>query len=1050
VTSIHAWLAGLGLEHYAEAFARNDIDFAVLADLTDADLEKLGVSMGNRKRLLKAIQALAQSGDGFLAPSPAPTDFPTGAERRQLTVMFCDLVGSVALSQRLDPEELRGLIQAYRAACAGVIQRYEGYIARYVGDGILTYFGWPKAHEDDAERSVRAALEIVSAVKSVPASPPLSVHIGIATGPVVVGEQAGESPEAKLAVGTTPNLAARLQGLAESDQVVIGATTRKLLGSQFDFVDLGLRHLKGLEEPVQVWQAKSAVQVEDRFTAARTAEYLTPLVGRREEIALLMRRWEQAKDAEGQVVLLSGDAGIGKSRVVHELVELARQSHNIVIASLQCSPFHRNSSYYPLLSYIGRSAGFDAADTSDTKLAKLRAWLATEHVSDQNSLTDTVAFVANALGIVHGECLPASSLSAPMRKEKTLDTLAKCVVEEASGQTTLLVVEDAQWADPSTLDTLDMIVGRARNAPLLVLVTFRPDFVHRWSSYPYVTLLPLGPLTRREALTMAQLCTASRGASPDLLAEMVAKTDGVPLFIEEVSHGLNESQSNNSDARASEPLAQLPIPTTVRDALTARLDRLTAATKETAQIAAVIGREFERDLVAAVSSLSEVELDEALTQMVASGLVHRSGGGTQSSYAFNHGLVQELAYETLLKSRRQELHRSIATQIEQRFPHVSNSQPEILAHHYFHAGELMRSAELWLRAAVQAKTRLTLTEATQHALSGLKAITALGQGKAQASDLKVELLTLLGDLESLLSRLDDANRYYRDAAGMIADEQRRILVENRLHHPKSVTRGGARIAYFEHGTGDDTILFVNPIAYALGTFQPIVERLCHEFKLVTVHCRGAGASDPLERPYRTNDHMEDLATVIRDIGKPVIGVGISRGGNILTRLAVRSPELIKKLVLVGCPLCDFMDTTNPFPLDEAYCGKRNEFYEAKNLEALVRLHMELVFSEPVTNQMREQSIRTILALPNETVMSFFDLDRELDIRAELSKIMAPTLVAHGTEDRVVPLGNGLLAHRQIPGARFYEFTGKGHLPMFSAMDEFCELLRDFARSGTRL
>ena len=1053
MNSFEQWLAEIGLENYVATFIENEIDFSVAGTLTEADLRELGLSLGARKKFLLAAAALAKPATANqdlgrvqpAEPSPEPISgqSPSGGERRQLTVMFCDLVGSTALSEKLDPEELRALLHDYRTRCGEVISRYEGFVARYVGDGILTYFGWPTAHEDDAERSIRAALEVVSAMTQASSIEKLAVRIGIATGPVVVGEQAGVGDQSKLAIGSTPNLAARLQSLAAVDQIVIASSTKRLLGHLFEFRDLGAHALKGIKEPIQAWQVTSVAQTEDRFSAARNAEYLTPLVGRKEEIALLMRRWEQAKDAEAQVVLISGEAGLGKSRVVHAVAELIKGAGAVAQVSLQCSPFHANSSYHPLIAYIERNAGLALGDSDDEKLNKLWAWLNKRVAASDADAKETVADLAAIFGFPGGDRFPMLPLGAARQKEKTLETLATCIIAEASNLPVMLILEDAQWADPSTLEALDAIVEQGRNSRLLVIVTFRSGFVNRWTNYPYVTLLPLGPLTHREAFAMAEQCTAESAIPPELLNEVVEKTDGVPLFIEEVSRGLVEVHHGHVADDTSKPYARLPIPATVQDALAARLDRLDIVSREIAQFAAVIGRDFKHDLIAAVCGLPAPELEQALTRLIESGFIHRTGIGAQRSYTFRHGLVQDLAYETLLKSRRHEMHRTIANQIESLFPHIANTQPEYVAHHYFQAGQFHHAAELWLRAANQAKARLALAEAASHARFGLDAINRSDATIGPASDLKRTLLTLLGDLESLLSRVDDANRYYRDAAKLATAPEQRHWIKNKLHHAKAVIRDNARIVYYEHGEGDETLLFVNPIAYALGTFQPIVERLCQDFRIVTVHCRGAGASDPLLRPYRVSQHVEDLQSVIRALGKPVVGVGISRGGNILATLSTKYPELIKKLVLVGLPLCDLMASNNPHPPADSYRRKRQELYDAQDLAALVRLHSELIFSEPVTKQMSEQSMRTVLALPSETVWSFFDIDSELDIRPILDRIAVPTLVAHGTDDQVAPIAHGLSASKQILNAQFYEFAGKGHLPMFTAVDEFCDLLRRF-------
>jgi class 3 adenylate cyclase/pimeloyl-ACP methyl ester carboxylesterase len=1052
MNDVRNWLESLGLTQYIDAFESNDVDLDVLPSLNEGDLEKLGVSLGHRKKMLKVLVEL-EGGASDAAPSvgrvpPAsqapenpPTKSEAAGERRQLTVMFCDLVGSTALSEKLDPEELRSLLHNYRTVCGEVIARYEGFVARYVGDGILTYFGWPKAHEDDAERSIHAALEIVESVKTINPAGSMRVRIGIATGAVVVGEQAGQGDQSKLAIGSTPNLAARLQGMAQVDEIIIAASTRRLVGSAFVLTDLGDHELKGLSEPVHAWLAHGLADSLGRFHATREVDHLTPLVGRQEELALLLRRWEQATDAERQVVLISGEAGIGKSRLVYAFIErLGNKDQALDHVQLQCSSFHSNSSYFPFIQLLARRARFSPGDSPRDKLDKLRAVV---EAADSANAIEAVSLLAEILGIHDQDFYPPLQLGAAEKKEKTLQVLLHQVLGSERAATALFILEDAQWADPSTLDAINAISDRGNTERSLVIITYRPEFANPWSNHPNVTHLPLGRLTRREAVMMVEQIAGDKSSILEMTEAIVARTDGIPLFIEEVGRVLRESNPPRSTGLTAD-VNEL-IPPSVQDALTARLDRLSLG-KEVAQIGAVIGREFMRDLVMAVSSRTDAELNQALNQLLESGLVFRSGHGPQEMYTFRHGLVQEVAYQSLLKSRRQELHQSVATQIEQRFPNIESTQPEQLAHHCYQAGLMERAARLWLRAGRLAKNRLALSEAIHHARRGVEAMS--NQNATANQELTIDLLTLLGDLESQMSLLDEANRHYREAAGLSEEPERRRRIDDKLHHPRYVMRGGARIVYHEHGAGDDTLLFINPIAYALGTFQSLVERLCHEFQIITVQCRGAGASDPLVRPYRNSDHLEDVCEIIREIGRPVIGVGISRGSNLLAALAAQYPVLVKKLALIGNPICDLMANDNPFPLPQAYLAERAALYQRQDAKALIELHMALIYPEPEMRQVREQSIRTLLALPTETIMSFFDLDPTLDIRRVLSKIAVPTLVANGTNDLIAPVASGRFICERILGAQFYEFKGKGHLPMFTAVDEFCDVLRRFVADGS--
>ena len=557
------WLRSLGLEQYEPAFRDNAIDGAVLPQLTPDDLKDIGVTqVGHRRKLLDAIAAL---GDPAPAATPAAVDpisptvtaAPSGGERRQLTVMFCDLVGSTALSEKLDPEELRSLLHAYRTLCGDVIARYDGFVARYVGDGILTYFGWPTAHEEDAERAVRAALEIVHTVKRASSTEDLSVRIGIATGPVVVGEQAGAGDQSKLAVGSTPNLAARLQGLAVADQIVIAASTRRLAGNAFELTDLGEHDLKGIAEPVHAWRVERALLSESRFDANRGGGALTPLVGREEELDLLLRRWSQAKDGEGQVVLLSGEPGIGKSRILSALRQQL-EAHGVQALRFQCSPYYVNSAFWPVIDNFERTLKFARDETADAKLDKLEALVVTQY---GRPLAD-VRFVAAILSIPCEQRYGTLSMTPQKHKDETLRTLVDLIEAAARKQPSVVLFEDAHWADPTTLEVLDLLIDRVRTVPLLVVLTHRPEFQSRWSGQGHVGALNLSKLTRTQSAAMVSALAGGKALPAGLLEQILTRTDGVPLFVEELTKSileLGELKEAGDHYEYGAPLARSPF-----------------------------------------------------------------------------------------------------------------------------------------------------------------------------------------------------------------------------------------------------------------------------------------------------------------------------------------------------------------------------------------------------------------------------------------------------------------------------------------------------------
>jgi class 3 adenylate cyclase len=615
---------------------------------------------------------------------PAPR--VDGAERRQLTMMFCDLVGSTAIAARLDPEELREVIGAYHRCVAEAVRRFDGLVAKYMGDGVLVYFGFPRAHEDDAERAVRAGLDIVAAVErldmpAIPGTPALGgrpsgdrleVLIGIATGLVVVGDLVGEgAAQEQAVVGETPNLAARLQALAEPGTVVVPASTRRLIGYRFQLHDLGRREIKGLAEPVEVWAVEGVSASEGRFEAVRSGR-LTGFVGREHELGLLIERWNLAQDGEGQVVLLSGEPGIGKSRILSELRGRLEAQHATSVR-LHCSPYYVNSAFYPIIDNFERALRFATDDTAEQKLDKLEALIVGEYGCPREDLR----FIASMLSIPCDERYGSVAITPQKFKDETLRALVDTTEAIARRQPTVELFEDIHWADPTTLEVIDLLIHRVRNIPLLAVLTHRPEFSSRWSHYGHVAALTLTKLTRSQGSAMVSRLCGGKALPADLLEQILGKTDGVPLFVEELTKSILESADLREAGDRWEYAGRartLTIPLTLRDSLMARLDRF-APVKEIAQIGAAIGREFSYELIAAVAPHPKPELDHALGQLTASGLAFQQGTPPDAVYTFKHALVQDAAYDSLLRRRRQELHGKIARVIEERFPTSKRPSP---------------------------------------------------------------------------------------------------------------------------------------------------------------------------------------------------------------------------------------------------------------------------------------------------------------------------------------------------------------------------------------
>jgi class 3 adenylate cyclase/tetratricopeptide (TPR) repeat protein len=712
---VAAWLEGLGLGAYADTFAEQAIDADTLADLSEPDLVQLGMPLGHRKRLLRAISELAPRPKEPPAQAPEPSADPPArradAQRRQLTVMFVDLVGSTQLAAALDPEDLREVVGAYQDCCTRVIERFEGHVAKFLGDGVLAYFGYPQAHEDDAERAIRAGLDLVDAISRLGLAVPLAARLGISTGEVVAGDLVGErSAEQQAVVGETPNRAARLQALAEPGSVVIGPHTRALVGRLFDYADLGAHAIKGFHEPIQVSRVLGPSTVADRFAALRSGQ-LSPLVGREHEIALLLERWEQARGGEGHVVLLSGEPGIGKSRVVQSLCErLENRAHGLL--RYQCLPYYRHSAFQPVIEEIERTAGIDRSDPAEARLDKLRAHLATLGPSGESLLTP----LAELASIATGARASALKLSPHQRKARLLAALALRVESMVARRPLLIVIEDVHWIDPSSMEFLELLIDRVRALPVLVIVTARPQAAAPHTGGTPLTALTLSPLSQRQSAALVAQMASDKPLPAALADEIVTKTEGVPLFVEELTKAVLDSDllADGGDRWVlTGRLDRLAIPATLQDSLMARLDRLSAV-KDVAQIAAVIGRAFAYDLLEATAGLPEDELRDALDQLAEAGLVFRRGDPPNATYTFKHALVQETAYNALLRPRREEIHGRIARTLASDFPEVMEANPELIANHYTQAGLDEEAVEFWREAGDLAVARCAPVEAMAH------------------------------------------------------------------------------------------------------------------------------------------------------------------------------------------------------------------------------------------------------------------------------------------------------------------------------------------------
>jgi class 3 adenylate cyclase/predicted ATPase len=729
---VGTWLEGLGLGRYKAVFRNNEIDADVLTELTEQHLKDFGISLGHRLKILRAIRDQR-------AAETKPQD---AADRRQITVMFCDLVDSTALTALFDPEDMGDLIRDFQGAVAGAVARFDGHVAKWLGDGASIYFGYPRAHEDDAERATRASLALIEALGELrrERGVELAVRIGISTGLVVVGELIGEGDARERGVvGDTPNLASRLQALAEPDTIVVSESTRRLLGRAFELKALGLQELKGFKDPVPAWTILGEIENVSRFEASRS-ENLTGFVGREHEVAVMIDRWHKAAAGEGHVVLLSGEAGIGKSRILATLREHIDHERHFVLR-YQCSPHHINDAFYPVIGQIWRGADFVGGEPAAERLKKLEIMIGRTGLDTRQ----VVPFLATLLAIPIAGHYPPLEMAPSEVKERTIEAMIALVIALAQRMPLLMVVEDVHWIDPTSHELFSRLIERVQPLPALVVATFRPEFAAPWVGRAHVTALLLNRFGRSQAVAMINQIVSGKTLPAEVLNQIVAKTDGVPLFVEELTKSVLESgllREENGAYVLAATLTPLAIPSTLHDSLTARLDRLSPI-KEIAQIGAAIGREFSHTLLEAVSPIKGYALRHALDQLIEAELIYQRGPAPTVSYTFKHALVQDAAYISLLRGRRQRIHADIAQALEQRAA-GEEAAPAIIAHHFTEAGLAEPAAACWLAAAEQALSQSAATEAERHASAGLALIPRIADGP-ERDTLELALLVARGN-----------------------------------------------------------------------------------------------------------------------------------------------------------------------------------------------------------------------------------------------------------------------------------------------------------------
>jgi class 3 adenylate cyclase/tetratricopeptide (TPR) repeat protein len=775
---VASWLCELGLECYVVAFASNDVTPDILPQLSADDLKELGVaSVGHRRLLLAAIgklrDGMATNGDSVAREKSNPS-FSTSlagideGERRHLTVMFCDIVDSTALAGKLDPEDMRVITQLFYKICTESIKTYEGFVAKYLGDGVLAYFGYPRAHEDDAERAARAALDLIGAIKRIeaPVAVRVRARIGIATGLVVVGELIGEgATQERFVTGETPNLAARLQTIAKPDTVVVSESTRNLLSSDFRVSHLGSFDLKGFSAAVNAWRIDEATVTESRFERRRAKDFAA-FVGRDEEQNLLLDRQMHAWQGNGQVVLISGEAGIGKSRLAARLIEQL-QVGSYVRLFIQCSPYHKDSALHPFIVQLKKEAGLEANDSNERRVERMEALVA-DYIPDPEI---AISLLAALLSLELPDGRPRLDLTPTQQRRATLRVLLDRIVGLSREKPVLLIFEDAQWADATSLELLELLAERIARLRVLAVITSRPDFAPHWPRNAAISTMSLNRLDRRHAQMIVQRLASGRALPEEVLAQVIARTDGIPLFIEELVKSVLESDLLVETAgrfHLNGSLSPFAIPATLQDSLMERLDRL-APVRGVAQIGAAIGREFSFSLISAVAGIDGNKLAAALAQLEEAELVFRRGTPPNAIYTFKHALVQDTAYASLLKTRRQRLHQVIAQTICDKFHEQAETEPEVIAHHFTEAGLIESAVAWWGNAGRRAISRLANFEAVQSFTKGLELVAAFPSSEERdKQELSLRLSLGLPLLATRGYASTDVERNY-EAASELAD-----------------------------------------------------------------------------------------------------------------------------------------------------------------------------------------------------------------------------------------------------------------------------------------
>ena len=958
-------------------------------------------------------------------------------ERKLVTVLFVDVANFTGLAEKLDPEDVHDLMDRAFELMLAEIHRYEGTINQFLGDGVMALFGAPIAHEDHAVRALHAALGVRRALRQYGATLraerelEFRARMGLNTGTVVVAAIGDDLRMDYTALGDTTNLAARLLGLAAPDQILVGESTARAARPYFALEPIGEVSVKGKREPVHAWLVEGARAARGRLEAA-LERGLTPLIGRERELALLRERFADVERGHGQVVFVTGDAGIGKSRLLLEFRQHVGERTRWLIG--RCVSYGRAVSYVPVLDVVRDLLALDEADDPVAMGAKIERGI---HGLDEG-LAWAVPLVRALLSLDPADATVAE-MNPHQRRSRIVDALRALVAAASTSQPMVLLVEDLHWVDAQSEEVVRRLLEGIATLPVLVILTHRPGYSQPFGDHTYFTRLALQALPPAQTGALVGAVLGATSALPTEVIELIErKAEGNPLFVEELSRALVEDgtlERVDGGYRLGRSLAGIVIPDTIQGVIMARVDRLPETSKTALQVASVIGREFSARLVERVAAVGRDVVD-ALGPVRDVELIYETSVHPELAYMFKHALTHDVAYESLLRQRRRELHRRAGEVIEVLYADRLAEFHETLAHHFVQ-GEVWAKAARYLIAA-GAKSRAHYAY-RQGAAFLAEAIDICERQAADRGE-HVAALEALGDVESLLAEVDAANRAYGRALELADDRVVRARITNKQHCPGEVRRNGARIAYYEHGIGEPTLVLMHPLFYGLGTYQPLLEQLCQEFRIITIDPRGTGRSDPIPEAYSLREHVEDARTVIEAIcDRPVVLVGISRAGSHVLRFAALYPHLVERIVVFGA-------ASRPPAVPRPWREELLAHVEAGDYETASRIFWPTVVSEPGGRDLAETYIELSRRLPAEVFRSFFLLqDPDMDLQPVLPHIRIPTLVVQPDEDQITPLERGRELAASIPGAELYVMKGRGHAAYNTATAEFAQAVRSFVR-----